>query len=345
MVRRLQRVHPKEVLPPAVVLRRTASFAADPQSARHARRLLRAALSDAERLQWHEAAALALSELVTNVVLHAHTPFVVVIEIEPDRLRVEVRDSSPVLPVPASHDPDSTTGRGLALVSAMTDACGAHSLQGSGKVVWFTLSDAARDADPEALLAAWDVDDIDDMNPRDVVVGRPATDICLLDLPATLWLTAREHHEALLRELVLYLAEHDDVTADLSLAQDARGHVMPALQQAVAADPAATPAALTLPLRLPDDLRAAFVELRQVLRVGEHLAAAGRLLVEPGRRDVVAVREWLLGEVIDQLAGAAPTPWRSTPAGRPTPPASWEPAPSWEPARSSEPALASELPD
>lgn len=316
---------------PAVLLRRSARFAAEPQSAGQARRLLRRALDDAERLQWLEAAALALSELVTNVVLHAHTPFVVVVEVQADRLRVEVRDRSPVLPVPAPHEPDATTGRGLALVSAVTDTCGTHSLGATGKAVWFTLGTrpaappptwpADPTADAEELLAAWADDDTGD-DPGDdpgddlddgaapPVGGRAHRDVCLVDLPATLWLAAREHHEALLRELVLYLAEHDDVHADLVRAQDARGHVLPALQSAVRADPAPPPATLTLPLQLPVDLRGAFVELRTALRVGEALAQGGRLLVRPGHPEVVAVREWLLGEVIGQLAGAAPTPWR-----------------------------------
>jgi hypothetical protein len=48
--------------------------------------------------------------------------------------------------------------------------------------------------------------------------------VSLLGFPPTLWLAAAEHHDALLREFVLYTAEHgeDGDAAAVPLADDAR---------------------------------------------------------------------------------------------------------------------------
>jgi hypothetical protein len=46
-------------------------------------------------------------------------------------------------------------------------------------------------------------------------------DVQLLGMPPTLWGAAREHHDAILRELVLYQAEHP-VDVDLAAADATR---------------------------------------------------------------------------------------------------------------------------
>lgn len=127
-----------------------------------ARRALYDVLTDAGRAEFADAATLALSELVTNAVLHAHTPVELCIDIRPDRLRVEVRDHNPVMPVERSYDNQATTGRGMALVAALTTSCGVVSLGSKGKVVWFELEFAAPERSEDELLAAWgDTDDWD----------------------------------------------------------------------------------------------------------------------------------------------------------------------------------------
>lgn len=91
----------------------------------------------------HDAAdtvALLVSELVTNVVLHARTPFELSFRCRNRRLRFEVRDHSDRLPVTPTH-PDSMalSGRGMGMVSMLSDAYGAEDLPSGGKVVWFEL--------------------------------------------------------------------------------------------------------------------------------------------------------------------------------------------------------------
>lgn len=81
---------------------------------------------------------LLVSELATNAVLHARTPFTVRISRRRD-LRVEVRDGDPNLPRAREFSRDAGSGRGLHLISAMAKDFGAQST-GDGKAVWFELS-------------------------------------------------------------------------------------------------------------------------------------------------------------------------------------------------------------
>lgn len=85
--------------------------------------------------------ALLVSELVSNVVLHARTPCELVLTRSPERLRVEVHDGSDRLPGKSIQaDPMALSGRGMLLVDAMSDAHGSEVLAGGGKLVWFELA-------------------------------------------------------------------------------------------------------------------------------------------------------------------------------------------------------------
>lgn len=84
--------------------------------------------------------SLLVSELVTNVVLHARTPFELSFRCRDHRLRVEVRDRSDRSPSRSiQSEPLAVSGRGMTMVSALSDACGSEQLPGGGKVVWFEL--------------------------------------------------------------------------------------------------------------------------------------------------------------------------------------------------------------
>jgi len=82
--------------------------------------------------------AMAVSELASNSVLHARTPFEVCVERLADGVRVEVRDESPTLPVERTADPAAVTGRGLLIVASVSRAWGADATA-DGKVVWFEI--------------------------------------------------------------------------------------------------------------------------------------------------------------------------------------------------------------
>lgn len=292
-----------------------------PASARDARRLVAEALFAAGHEEWAVVTELAISEVVTNAVLHAHTAIQIWIGVFEDEVCVEVRDFSTTLPVERDYDLEATTGRGMGLVSGIAKSCGTHGLA-DGKVVWFCVGDQSADADPDDVLAMWDIDDL-------AVTPPQPFEVTLLEMPATLWLAARQHHDAILREVVLYQAQHPDLDLDISSADRARFTIATAVLAAVDAASADGTAAPVLPeghpsplpwvprqlnLRVPVEEGAAslFATLQDVLDTAERLAIEGKLLCRPGLPEIVAVRDWACEQVIAQLVGNDPSPWPGT---------------------------------
>ncbi|MFJ1865450.1 ATP-binding protein [Streptomyces sp. NPDC088097] len=98
-------------------------------------------------------AALGVTELLSNVHRHARPDQVCTVEIELrlGRITVSVHDGDPRLPVlrEAQADALETSGRGLALVAALSEAWGVRPHpDGPGKIVWFSLRAAPAPAAP-----------------------------------------------------------------------------------------------------------------------------------------------------------------------------------------------------
>ena len=117
---------------------RRQSFPSQAASARDARRFVEDVLDGAGLGHLAYAGTLLVSELVANAILHTGTPFDVVITPGADRVRIEVHDGSPELPVRKHYSNLSGTGRGLLLVEEMAAGWGAEHTS-RGKVVWFEL--------------------------------------------------------------------------------------------------------------------------------------------------------------------------------------------------------------
>ncbi len=117
------------------------SFAPDHRAPGAARRLLEDALRQWGRMSLLDDARLVLSELVTNAVLHAKSPFSVSVRPESSGVRVAVHDQSPAQPRAAVRDRMGSAS-GLELVSALASSWGIERV-GRGKVVWATLKPAA----------------------------------------------------------------------------------------------------------------------------------------------------------------------------------------------------------
>jgi PAS domain S-box-containing protein len=276
-----------------------------------------------------DSAELALGEVVANAVLHAHTPIEVSLEIRSELVRVEVQDFNPTMPLPRDAAPQATTGRGMALVAALSLGCGVHSATADGKVVWFEVGGAESSAEVSAdeVIAAWALDD--DWGEADY--AGDTIDVELLGMPPTLWGAARQHHDAILRELVLYQAEHP-VDVDLATADATRGVVTGALQSLLAELPPIEGGHSLLPMvqdrtgsglpavdltvRMPRTLVPAYTALRHAMRVSEQLAVEGRLLTRPGLPEILELREWVCDQILEQAAGKDPTPWRGTAQAR-----------------------------
>ncbi|MGW7085159.1 ATP-binding protein [Streptomyces sp. NPDC054871] len=108
-------------------------------SVRHLRFILRAYLGSWGMGELRDCAELALTELVTNVVRHVpdrHCELLILRR--PRGLRVEVADTSPLLPRQGSGEELAEGGRGLLIVAAVTDRWGYKPrVDGSGKTAWF----------------------------------------------------------------------------------------------------------------------------------------------------------------------------------------------------------------
>jgi anti-sigma regulatory factor (Ser/Thr protein kinase) len=133
-----------------------AELASAPSSVRTARALVTAALEAWPHLQ--DTAALLVTELATNAVLHARSTFLVELRLGPDTVRIAVSDTSPVQPQRKLHGVRAGTGRGLGLVALLSTAHGCeHRSDGAyRKTVWCELPlDPAALPDPAdgALLA------------------------------------------------------------------------------------------------------------------------------------------------------------------------------------------------
>lgn len=82
--------------------------------------------------------ATIVSEVVTNAILHAGTPFAVRVTTGEHTIRVEVTDDSGAMPIKRAYASTAATGRGLHIIEAMSDRWGV-SLLDTGKTVWFEL--------------------------------------------------------------------------------------------------------------------------------------------------------------------------------------------------------------
>ena len=111
-----------------------------PDACRQVRHLVNQACTAWHRRDAAATAALVATELVANVVRHAHTTMEFTVGLRDGRLSLAVRDSSPLLPKPADPQVTDAGGRGLRLVRDLTDAWGVLPTSG-GKVVWTQLAE------------------------------------------------------------------------------------------------------------------------------------------------------------------------------------------------------------
>jgi anti-sigma regulatory factor (Ser/Thr protein kinase) len=114
-------------------------FYGDASSVGEARLFVRDALSETDAPEdVVDSAVLLVSELATNVTLHARTDVRVTVRFEDEYLWAEVKDWNSRLPQACLPPEDATTGRGLQLVEAIASSWGVER-DSDGKVVWFQL--------------------------------------------------------------------------------------------------------------------------------------------------------------------------------------------------------------
>ena len=273
-----------------------------PDAVPAARALLREVLQGSPLEHRLEDGELALSELVTNAVLHGRDPLTVRLLRGEQSLRAEVADASAVSPSFSMLDQTAVTGRGLLLISAVADRWGVEPSE-VGKVVWFELL-AGRDVqtvlDVDALLASW----------GDELVVDPADEsvrVVLTDLDVALVARAEAHVEGMLRELTLLLgagtATGDDrrragnAVAAAAAVDPVRADLRHQVAVALAQGRATVDVEVTVRRRDAEAVR----DLMHALDEADRLSRTGRLLLTPAPVQLSDVRRAYLRRILAQL--------------------------------------------
>lgn len=291
-------------------LPRVRRLAADPASAGQARRFVIEVLDE-----WHlediaELTVLLVSEVVTNALLHAGTTVTVQVQRSPQRVRVEVADGSTQTASRRHYDNAATTGRGLALVEALSDEWGVE-LRSDGKTVWFDVRvDGAGGFDRAiGAMASSDGSSRTEGSTEGSAAAAGEDKVYLRNVPLKLLVAAAEVGDAILREAALLALSGEAVVGEAP-----RWHA-PSFDITTVFEPARKALEeghekLDLTVSLPPDACDAAVRRLAVIEEGERLAEEGALLSLPSLPEVAACRRWYLGEITRQLQGAAPTPWQ-----------------------------------
>jgi CheY-like chemotaxis protein len=106
-----------------------------PDACRQVRQVVGKACSAWQRSDLTASAALVATELVANVVRHAHTTMEFTVGLRDGRMSLTVRDGSRALPLTAEPVGTQVGGRGLRLVRELSEAWGVLPIV-DGKVVW-----------------------------------------------------------------------------------------------------------------------------------------------------------------------------------------------------------------
>jgi anti-sigma regulatory factor (Ser/Thr protein kinase) len=290
-------------------------LAPGPRGAMQARRWVAGVCEEIGRPELLDNAQLAMSEVVTNAILHGSPPVTVRLRGTVSHPRIEVRDTSP--DQPAFPDVEvgqeflgdlPTFGRGLAIVAHTSEAWGAER-DGVGKLVWFVPSTTPPASPAPGVLEGWD--DADDELP---FATGPFIVVHLLHVPAEALQGTLAHGAELRRELRLLALAHQDtypVASDLSayftaLARDFRAQLggEPLLEALRTGR-----SHLDLEVKAPLDVEQRFSHLHELLDLADAFCRSERLLTLARTENQVVFQKWLFGEFVRQGRGEAPAPW------------------------------------
>jgi anti-sigma regulatory factor (Ser/Thr protein kinase) len=124
----------KSKLKSRMAVTHTSMLARTPDAVRLARRSLDEWLAE-HGCERRDDALLALSELVTNAVVHARGDPVVVMVYAAGRIRLEVHDAEPAAPVRRQPGLGKPGGFGLNIIDRLSEEWGCTAVDG-GKIVW-----------------------------------------------------------------------------------------------------------------------------------------------------------------------------------------------------------------
>jgi anti-sigma regulatory factor (Ser/Thr protein kinase) len=271
-------------------------------------------------------AALTMSELVTNSVLHARTPVGVAVRRLGTGVRIEVSDGNDHLPVLEAARPEdllanrSMTGRGLALVAAMSDRWGADPTT-EGKVTWAEVGTGQQlvSSVPPAVAPVPGRAKIRPGVPvsgvvSPSVVAGDGTQVHLIGVPVQLLIESTRQLSDLQREMQVMAMDQSAPSEldggvegispfswDLSLWAESDRELAEA---AVARGDQRLDLDVTVPPDIVDRIDRIVLWLR---RMASSLLRR-HLLTLPASDEVNAYRYWIREEIVSQLGGRPPQP-------------------------------------
>lgn len=119
-------------------------LAAEPRSAALARDFVRLHLVAHHLRHLVDDVRLVVSELATNAVAHAQTPFVVTLSSVDGSLLLDIQDESTSAPVRSVPDIMDMSGRGLMIVELLSQEWGTSTDAHGFKSVWASFPDGSR---------------------------------------------------------------------------------------------------------------------------------------------------------------------------------------------------------
>lgn len=289
-------------------------------SVRRARDWVGELLEQIGRPELVDSARLAVSELVTNALLHAEPPLAVRLRGTAEHPRVEVADHSLTPPQPRPRTDVTledeltwtTGGRGLDLVGCHAVAWGADiDPRGIGKVVWFEPTSRPREEpvagalfDMDRALAAYGGEPAD---PHTLVR------VDLLGLPAQLFAHLRLLFHELARELRLLAISNPgrfplaEEFAELFVQAEHERRQARGLEPLDVAIGSGEPT-VDLHYRVPPTAPATMGRIWKLLPQLYDGFQETLLSIRPSG-DLRALQDWYLGEFVRQGDGESPTPW------------------------------------
>jgi anti-sigma regulatory factor (Ser/Thr protein kinase) len=278
-----------------------------------------------------DAAELVVSELSSNVALHAMAEFMhVTLERGSDAaagVRVAVEDDGPVgvdavLPRTPAGDPRDwdelhATGRGLAIVAMLAGRWGGDETR-HGKRVWADL------ADPVPVHEVLEPERAEtDAGPQDGELPPGWALVRLVQCPVALSLRQDSHLDDLVRELqLLAVDEHNSESA--AIAEEIRGLLVSPTHARLTGRRAAEQARdenlefVDVEMAMPREFGVLVEQLQQAVVRADRLCEEGRLLTLASPAELRALRAWMTHEVLGQTSrGAAPMSWAAWLAATP----------------------------
>lgn len=290
---------------------------ASPRSVRLARAWVTEVLTEINRPELTLTAQLAVSELVTNAILHAKPPLTVSVSGTATHPRIAVTDHTPGPLRPTNlfavdDDFPTTFGRGLALVALNSCDWGVETgPDGVGKTIWF---EPAREMHEDTDLA--DIFDPDDVELLNDAPEPPADSIriTLTNVPARLFGQLRRYHAELRREmrlLTLVAPEPFPMATALTGAfaqgdQERRASSgVNQLDDAIAQDLTM----VNLELAVPPTVPATMKLIQDLLEQCYSTFADEHLLSMAPPMTLRELQAWYFGEFTRQGAGLPPAAW------------------------------------